>query len=204
MTLRPMYSGMIAGVAAVALFAGGALAQDRQPGPDRGPRGMDFATVDADGNGEVTQDEMRAQAEARFARSDTDGDGVVTRDEMIARMQARQAERFGRIADRMIERSDDDGDGAVSLSEMMPPERTQARMFKRLDKDGSGTISQEEFAEMRQMREGRGHGKGPRRWHEGGRWHGKGHGEGRDRERGRSAIEDAPSPEAGGQAPAQD
>lgn len=146
------------------------MAQDG-PGP-RGPR-LDFATMDTDGDGKITKEEMAAAAAARFAEADTNGDGSLSTEELVARMEARaaarEAERMQRGADRMIERMDANDDGVLSADEMAP--RDDSRMFARLDADEDGAISQEElekarerFADKREKggkRHGWDHGKGP-------------------------------------------
>ena len=37
-----------------------------------------FGEIDADGNGEITQAEVKAHGEARFAKADANGDGKIT------------------------------------------------------------------------------------------------------------------------------
>ncbi|WP_375690190.1 EF-hand domain-containing protein [Pseudooceanicola sp. LIPI14-2-Ac024] len=163
---------LMSGAMILAVAAGAVSAQEQQE--NRGPR-PDFATIDTDGDGQVSPEEMRAHAAARFAGADADNDGVITADEMIAHMEAREeqrkAERRQRMVERMLERADDDGDGALSIDELLPPERTQDRMFKRLDADGDGVISEEEFAKMAEMRGPRGGGDRGERGH-GDRHHG--------------------------------
>lgn len=116
-------------------------AQERGDAP-RGPR-FDFAQVDADGDGKITQAEIDAHAAARFAQSDTDGNGSLSVEELIARMQTRQDERLQRGAERMIERMDKNDDGVLSADEMAP--RDNSRMFARLDANDDGAISQDEM-----------------------------------------------------------
>ncbi len=108
-------------------------------------RGPDFATLDADGNGEVTLSELQAGGEARFETTDTDGDGFLSLTELEAATQARASER----AARMMERMDANDDGKLSAEELKNPRRDPSRMFERLDADGSGGISEEEFQEAR-------------------------------------------------------
>ncbi|MEE4117695.1 MAG: calcium-binding protein [Paracoccaceae bacterium] len=118
-----------------------------------GPRGdrPDFATLDADGDGRITEAEMAARRDAvlaeRFAAMDADGDGAVT----LQEMREAPAARF---AARMLERFDADGNDAISRDELKAgaDDRRHARgdrMFGRLDADNDGAISAEEFAEMR-------------------------------------------------------
>lgn len=131
--------------AAVAATAG--YARDSE----RGPGGMEmrFEELDADGNGEITLEEIETRMQSRFTDADADGDGMLTRDEMIAAAQVQVEERV----DRMLKRADTDGDGALSMDEMPKPRGGWAeRMFGRVDADDSGGISKEEFAQMREHR----------------------------------------------------
>ena len=73
-------------ILAATIAAGTALtatAQDTAaPEAPAGPRGpMDFATLDADGSGEITPEDAEARRAAAFAELDADGDGTVTADE---------------------------------------------------------------------------------------------------------------------------
>lgn len=108
-----------------------------------------FETLDADGDGQITRDEMQARHEARFARADADGDGRLTRDEMLAAAQKRAERRI----DRMLARHDSDGDGALDEAEMagMRKGRMMERMFDHMDADGDGAISRAEFDSARKM-----------------------------------------------------
>ncbi len=133
------HTGFIAVVlaGAVSLTAFGAAAQ--------GPGGLhrhpvSFQALDADGDGEVSRDELRAHRQARFAEADADGDGRLDRDEMIAAEHRRAGDRV----DRMLARLDTDGDSALSPDEMPKPRHTGA-MFDRLDRDDSGGISRAEY-----------------------------------------------------------
>lgn len=141
------------------------MAQERGDAP-RGPR-FDFAQVDTNGDGQITQEELDAHAAARFAEADNDGNGTLSTEELIARLQARDTDRLQRGAERMIERMDENDDGVLSAEEMAA--RDNSRMFERLDANDDGAISQEEmdtarerFAEMRDKggkRHGGDHGK---------------------------------------------
>lgn len=155
---------MIASLA-VAVGTGAAYAQDRG---HRG-EGMTFETLDADGSGEITLEDIEALKVQRFAEFDANGDGSVTADEFSAHAQARAAER----AAEMFARLDADGDGSLSR-DVLEGRMGQApgeRLLTRLDADKSGGVSAEEFeaakakfAEHRGMRgegrEGRGWGRG--------------------------------------------
>lgn len=152
--------------ASLAILAGTgvAIAQDRGFGP-RG-EGMTFESLDADGSGEITLEDIEALKAQRFAEFDTDGDGAVTIDEFTAHAQSRAAER----ATEMFARLDADGDGTLSrdVLEGRMGGGPGERMLTRFDTDGSGGISAEEFdaakerfAERRGMfRDGKHRGEG--------------------------------------------
>ena len=138
----------------IALGSGAALARDRGGEP------MSFETLDVDGSGEITAEDLAALADNRFDGFDTNGDGSVSQDEFVAAHVARAEER----AAEMFARLDADGDGALSrdvLESRRGGERRGARMIERFDTDGSGGVSAEEFEEARaHMRERRGERRG--------------------------------------------
>ncbi|WP_375173399.1 EF-hand domain-containing protein [Pseudooceanicola sp.] len=126
-----------------------AFAQERGDGP-RGPRGpmLPFEEIDANGDGQITQEEIAAHAAARFAQADTDGDGTLSSEELVARMEAQRAERMQRRAERMIERRDANKDGRLTADEMGP--RGGDRLFARLDANEDGVITKEELDQARE------------------------------------------------------
>lgn len=138
------------------MAAGAAQAENQRERPD-------FATLDVNGDGALTLEEMQARGEARFAEMDTDGDGALSAAELAALGAEQAAER----AARMIARFDDNEDGLLQQDELPTRgERRAAQMFDRVDADNDGTISAEEFEQaqerMGERREGRrGHG-GPK------------------------------------------
>ena len=125
----------------IVLGAGVATAQEHRGGQ------MSFETLDVDGNGEITAEDLTVLRDNRFAELDSDGDGSVSRDEFVAAQVARSEER----AAAMFERLDADGDGALSrdVIENRRGGRMGERMLSRFDADGSGGISAEEFEEAR-------------------------------------------------------
>lgn len=152
-----------------------AMAQQGPGSREDGRRGQDGAQriemilerFDANGDGQITQAEVDAAAEARFAEADANGDGTLSVEEMIARAEARRMERLTTRIERMVARLDTDGDGALSADEMA--ERRDGRFFDMLDADNDGVITGEELAERGPrgpgrfgMRDGHGHGFGPR------------------------------------------
>lgn len=145
-----------------------------------------FGKIDADGNGQITQAELSAHAEARFKAADANNDGALDATEMLAQRGERGAKR----AAQLLEKYDADKNGALDAAELekaaaerggkrgkhgnrimkrldadgdgkltlaeMQQKRDPAKMIKRLDADGNGTLSAEEFAKVRQHRKGRG------------------------------------------------
>lgn len=135
-----------------------AIAQDD---PDRG--GMVFETLDANGDGAVTLEEMQNARENRFGEADANGDGVLDRSELLAMAE----ERAARGVDRMLERADANGDGVLNAEEMAElrdgrrgpnPER----IFQRMDADDNGSVTRTEFddAVARLVNRGFGFGRG--------------------------------------------
>ncbi|MFL6845390.1 MAG: EF-hand domain-containing protein [Allosphingosinicella sp.] len=96
------------------LFAGVALLAAvpvlAQPAPEgRGPMA-----------GPLTRNAVQARVEARFARADANRDGFVTQDEIRARAEARRGEREaarGERRGRMFDRLDANHDGSISRAE---------------------------------------------------------------------------------------
>jgi hypothetical protein len=141
------------------------------PGGDRPV----FAELDANGDGQITAEDIEARRTARFTALDTDGDGQVSLAEFQAEASARAAERAGTVFGRL----DADGDGMLSrdVIEMRGGQGGfEVRVIERFDANGDGGLSEEEFDaianRMAEMREGRGKG-----WGEG-RGHGEGRGDG--------------------------
>ena len=127
-------------VSIIALGAGMVEARER----GGGIRSMDFSTLDVDGSGEITQNDLDALRENRFAELDTNGDGAISREEFIAASVARAEERAGEMFDRL----DADGDGALSrdvIESRRGGPGMASRLIERADTDGSGGVSEEEF-----------------------------------------------------------
>lgn len=80
--------------------------------------------ADANGDGEVTPQELRDRLAALLSEHDADGDGALSLDEFAALHAAL-------IRETMVDRFqflDDDGDGAVSAAEIAKPARMLERM----------------------------------------------------------------------------
>lgn len=125
-----------------------------------GMMGADFATLDTDGNGQITEDDLTARMAARFAAADADGSGGLTAAEMVAMAEAiRQEQMAARLADRLA-RIDDSADGEIQIDELQARAPSGVHFFDQFDTDNDGAVSAEEYAaaevEMAAMREDRG------------------------------------------------
>lgn len=134
----------------------------------RGER-PDFATLDTNGDGALTMEELAAAGAARFATADTDGDGLLSAAELTAQATERAEGRAAEAVARMLEHLDENGDGNISQDELPDRGDRAERMFERADANDDGTVTQEEFQEARPERGGRhgdgergGEGRGPR------------------------------------------
>lgn len=145
-----------AGLAAAALAQGG-------PMPGGGHDRPSFEMLDANGDGAVTVDEVKAMQAARFAEHDANGDGLLSREEMIAAIVAEATARAEKMADRVFTWQDSDGDGLISPAEMPGNGMRFGRMFHRMDADGDGRVTEDEFqAVLDQMAERQDHRRGGR------------------------------------------
>jgi len=127
-------------VSAVAVTGASVLAaspKDREP--------VTFQELDANGDGQVTQDEMQSHRDQRFTETDTNGDGKLSVDEVQAAGQKKANDRVTKL----FERHDANQDGFLTQDELPEPRRA-GKMFDRIDADGSGTISEQEFADAKE------------------------------------------------------
>lgn len=138
---------------------------DRGPmGRKGGFMQMEFADVDLDKNGQITVEDLQAAAKARFDTADANGDGALTLDELKAQAEKRMAERMaskgdgkgerkgkmfekrmGWKLDDMLAKKDADGNGSLSFDEMSPDVAKLERMIDRFDTDDDNAISAAEF-----------------------------------------------------------
>jgi Ca2+-binding EF-hand superfamily protein len=142
--------------------------------------GSDFATLDADGDGSITEADLAARMAARFAQADADGSGGLTAAEMVAMAEIIRQERMtARLAERLA-RIDDSGDGEIQMEEMQARAPASVHFFDMFDADNDGAISAEEFAaaeeQMAEMRGDRGRRDGWGFWNNRGDGHGPRHG----------------------------
>lgn len=161
-----------------------AVAAFTLPAAAQGPGGMGgkgdpammkehLATLDADGDGTLSEAEVKAHRDAMFGAIDTNQDGVLSQDEMTAHHDAMRATMEARSVDRMFETFDANNDGLISREEVVAGKEAkraemQARWagrkgargdkpdfrgkrFARMDTDGNGTISKDEFEDQPMM-----------------------------------------------------
>lgn len=151
-----------------ALMGAAAYAQDVMPEPGMG-KGMafDFAALDADKDGKVTQAEVDAFHAAKVKAADTNADGKLSAEELAAMQMAAMQQRAADRAAKMITKLDTDADGMLSVAEMAARPGA-GRMFQMMDTDSDGAITQAEAdAAQQAMQDHRGgkqgkggHGKG--------------------------------------------
>ena len=104
--------------------------------------------ADANGDGAVTLDELRAIhpdfSEDAFARLDLNGDGVLSREDLPDAPPAGPHE----LLLRLLREADANGDGEVTFEELhaMAPEAAEAH-FDRLDQNGDGVLSRADLDE---------------------------------------------------------
>jgi Ca2+-binding EF-hand superfamily protein len=167
---------LIGGLAALTLAAGGGVAfAQSAPGAERlsraefvNQRVQRLTAADANGDGMVTADEMRAaaqtrmaaRADARFDRLDANDDGAISRAELAAAREARADRPRGARADRRAGRMGRparaarmEARGPVVIAEAAA---RAEQAFVRLDVDNDGYVTAAERQSARQaMREQR-------------------------------------------------
>lgn len=117
--MHGMHSGMMGGSGAM---MGGAGMMDEAGGP--GHMGVMMRAFDADGDGNLTPDELRSGLEDRLAEFDADDSGTLSLKEFEALHSAM-------IRESMVDRFqmlDNDGDGEVTGEEMTAPADRMQRM----------------------------------------------------------------------------
>lgn len=130
-----------------------------------GPGGVDFAAIDANGDGALSREELTQRATSRIAIIDVNGDGQATRAELIEAMPAREgfrnvfaADPAEAMADRTLAMNGGTAAGAVSVATLA--EQQVNMLLTRLDADRNDALSLAEAEDgphgRRADREGRG------------------------------------------------
>ena len=116
---------------------GGMFGDDRGPGMGRHFMRL-FETLDTNGDGKLTQDEIDQERAKRLAAFDTDGDGKLSLKEYEAlwldTMRHRMVKRF--------QSHDENGDGFVTVAEFSHP---YDKMVQWMDRNGDGAISRDDM-----------------------------------------------------------
>ena len=132
-------------------------------------KGEMFTALDADNNGELSQQELsnmrETMAKMRFDAADTNSDGQIDKDEFMAKAEERAA--------RMFKHMDADESGTLDADEAQPPRhgkhhgkhhgdkghgdhaksdkrdhaksKRHDKMLERMDSDGNGSVSKAEW-----------------------------------------------------------
>jgi Ca2+-binding EF-hand superfamily protein len=95
----------------------------------------EFAKLDTNGDGVVTQAEFTAAAKGRFAAMDTQNNGKLTAQQIATSPVAQQ--RDLKFAQHVVKKLDTNGDGVVSLDEYLAGAKAR---FSRLDNSGDGYL----------------------------------------------------------------
>jgi Ca2+-binding EF-hand superfamily protein len=178
--IEKVTTGALVLATVLAASSGMALADRRGGGDGMGLGGFgavgtfDFATLDADKDGKVTEAEILAHRTARITAADTDGDGKISAAELAAMVEGEMQMRAERRAAQMITRLDTDKDGALSPEELLAAQ-AGGRMFGRLDSDNDGALSEAELdAAQARMAERMDGDESGRKKHRGGWFGGRG------------------------------
>jgi len=123
-----------------------------RPAPDGSRQGRGFGQMlqrlDTDQDGQISKAEAVGPVVAQFDKTDTDGNGFLSQDELKAAQAARGDKRPNagtpeeRIA-KMIEHNDTDGNGMLSPDEAAPD--NVGNIFIKMDADGNGSVTKAEW-----------------------------------------------------------
>ena len=136
-----------AAIAALAITATSAVAQNQGGGWGGGQGGGFFARYDADHDGKVSLAEYEAGRQMSFQRMDADGNGALSFAEIDA-ATAQAAQRGGPMADFIkarndaLKAADTNGDQSISADEYKAYVDAE---FKKLDTNSDGFLSPEEM-----------------------------------------------------------
>jgi Ca2+-binding EF-hand superfamily protein len=110
--------------------------------------------ADTNKDGSIDRAEFDAQGAERFKAIDANGDGSITSDEMKAFHEARRAKfeaAKGDMGGKFLKRFDKDNDGKISAAEWP----TEGRLtFEKADANSDGFVTADEMAKAHKPREG--------------------------------------------------
>lgn len=138
MTVRTAFGLKLNGLVAAVMILAAA-------GPASAQTADRLAEADANGDGNITWQEMTDARAATFARLDRNGDGFVDNNDSprMGPMKARFQEAFAQL-----KTSDANGDGRISKSEMM---NAPAPLFENGDTNGDKILSAAELSALREQ-----------------------------------------------------
>lgn len=108
--------------------------------------------ADVNKDGILDRAEFDAQRAAQFKAMDADGNGVLTAEEMKAFHEQHRADMRDGMAGKFIKRIDTSGDGKVSAAEW---QAGSLQKFVKLDDNGDGAITADEFQKMHKRPDGK-------------------------------------------------
>ena len=125
----------------------------------KGNHKLDFGTIDANNDSQITKDEAKGRLLKRFDKIDSDKNGSISTTEFAAleQMHKSKGHKKGRGNHKLdFAQVDANSDGVITKDE------AKGRLLKRFDKidsDNNGSISTTEFAALEQMHKSKGHKK---------------------------------------------
>ncbi len=123
--------------------------------------GVEFAELDTDGDGQLSEEEFAAAKMVWLSSRDSDGDGMLSQEELEAAILEHMKEIASKSSSGMIDRLDENDDGMISVDEL-GGRYDPSDVFSRLDEDEDGMISESEFGRM-MSRDGKRRGHGSRK-----------------------------------------
>lgn len=143
----------IAATLAVTSIAAPSFAARQKPDPERRAEAM-MQRLDTNGDKKISLEEIQASAASAFKTYDADGNGQVTRDEIKTKRQAfREARKEWKAANAKTgeEKAGADKTAAMEKLKAMRPAMLpgmRPKMFKQADADKNGTLSLAEVSEQ--------------------------------------------------------
>ena len=144
LALAASAAGIVAVAVAVPVSADDGGKSGKSRGGMHGMHQVSFSDLDADGDGQLTQEELNSAKQVWLSMNDSDGDGSLSKEELQAAITKMMSEAVQNKIDHAFERMDDNGDGLISADEMGGMKGGERR-FSRIDSDGDGMISESEF-----------------------------------------------------------
>ena len=104
---------------------------------------LNFADLDANKDGTITPDEVKAYQEARIKAVDTNNDGFISVDEFVSSRMANMAPMIQAHAAKMVAAVDLNGDGKISIEELAVA--PMSMMFAHFPANADGSITKAEY-----------------------------------------------------------